>query len=102
MRRYHFLAPFASPQEGPDFMPVPPFDKVEVVQGDQTIYPPAPESTCIVSVECQAHTAVADQDSDDPLWPTQRAMLLAPLEAAMTEAVTQMSERYPYLGVEDA
>lgn len=102
MRRYHFLAPFASPKEGPDFMPVHPFDKVEVVQGDQTIYPPVPESTCIVSVECQEHTATADQESEDPLWPTQRAMLLAPLEAAMAEAVAQMSERYPYLGVENA
>ena len=83
-------------------MPTFPFDKVEVVQGDQTIYPPAPESTCIVSVECQEHTAIADQESEDPLWPTQRAILLAPLEAEMAEAVAQMSERYPYLGVENA
>lgn len=102
MKRYHFLASFASPQEGPDFMPTFPFDKVEVVQGDVSIYPPTPQNTCIVSVECQAHTATADQDSEDPLWPTQRAMLLAPLEAEMAEAVTAMSEQYPYLGVEDA
>lgn len=102
MRRYRFLAHFTSPQNGPEFDPVQPFDKVEVVQGDVTIYPPSPEDTCIVSVECQEHTRIADIESDDPLWPSQRAMLLAPLESAMAEAVAAMSERYPYLGVEDA
>ena len=101
MKRYHFLANFTSPQEGPDFMPVYPFDKVEVVQGDQTIYPPAPADTCIVSVECQEHTSIADMENEDPLWGAQRAMLLAPLETAMAAAVVEMSETYPYLGVED-
>lgn len=102
MRRYHFLAHFSSPQDGPTFEPVQPFDKVEVVQGDGTIYPPAPEDTCIVSVECQEHTRIADMESDDPLWPSQRALLLSPLESEMQAAVEKMSEHYAYLGVEDA
>lgn len=102
MRRYHFLADFASPQEGPEFTLVAPFDKVEVVQGDKSIYPPQPEHTCIVSVECQEHTAIADFESADPLWPSQRSMLLANLEPKMAVAAEALSYEYPYLGVEDA
>jgi hypothetical protein len=102
MRRYHFLAPFSSPQEGPDFTPLHPFDKVEVVQGDKSIYPPQPESTCIVSVECQEHTAIADFENTDPLWASQRAMLLANLEPKMDVAAEALSYEYPFLGVADA
>jgi len=101
VRRYHYLADFTSPQEGPDFTPIAPFDKVEVVQGDKSIYPTGAD-TCIVSVECQEHTAIADFENTDPLWASQRAMLLANLEPKMDAAAQKLAETYPFLGVEDA
>lgn len=102
MRRYVFIAEFASPQEGPDCTPIAPFDKVEVVQGEGSVYPPAPENRCLVSVECQEHTMLSDLvENDDPMWPTQKALLLAPLEEAMEAARVQMAELYPFVGVED-
>lgn len=102
MRRFFFLAAFTSPQEGPSCMPIFPFDKVEVVQGTTSIYPPAPADTCIVSVECQEHTAIVDLVvTEDPLWPSQKAMLLSRLEPQMESARAEMAALYPYLGVED-
>lgn len=90
MRRYIFAAEFASPQEGPRFDLVPPFDKCEVVQGDATVYP-APD-TCLVSIECQQHTALVDATDPDAL---------ADLEAAMEAARADLATRYSYIGQED-
>jgi hypothetical protein len=101
MRRYHFLAPFTSPQDGRDFELIAPFDKLEVVQGDKSVYPKGAD-TCIVSIECQEHTVIADFENTDPLWPSQRSMLLANLEPKMDVAAQKLAETYPFLGVEDA
>ena len=51
MLRYACIVPFASPEDGPEMPPLPPpFDKWEVLQAEGSVYPPAPESTCIVTV----------------------------------------------------
>lgn len=99
MRRYIFAAEFASPQEGPRFDLVPPFDKCEVVQGDATVYP-APD-TCLVSVECQRHTALVDATDTDGAQIPPDPDALADLEAAMEAARADLATRYSYIGQED-
>lgn len=95
MLRYYFTARFTDPLRGPEFAPLAPFDKVEVVQAESSPYP-APD-TCMVSVECQAHTALVEVEEGQ----TPDSEAVAALEALMDAAVLAMSGSHAYLGKED-
>jgi len=111
MIRYFYLADFASPADGPVFDLIPPFDKLEVVQGS-TPYPPNSEKQVIVMVECQRHTALAkmlvDGEAAFLAAGVKEAVELVPirnglsiLEGQMRDAALKLAESYEYLGVEE-
>lgn len=102
MKRYLFLANYdGDPTKGYDFDVIAPFDKTELVQPDiGDLYPAAPVDIVLISIECQEHTQIADYvpEVDDPMWATQRTLLLAPIESAMHIALEELKAKYTFVG----
>jgi hypothetical protein len=102
MKRYLFLANYdGDPTKGYDFDVVAPFDKTELVQPDVgDLYPDSPANMVLISVECQEHTKIADYtpEIEDLMWATQKAMLLAPIESSMDQALIQLKSTYTFVG----